>query len=172
MVKCVILCQLMQNQDQILSLLGEFEATVDSKGRFLLPSGVKKQLPEEATKFVMNRGFEGCLNLYPQQSWKPVIDNINKLNDFDPKVREFKRKFLGGATEVETDSAGRILIPQSLKEYADLVNVKDIVLAANGSKIELWNAAKYKKLFEDFSSEDFSKLANEVMGNNETETKS
>lgn len=152
----------MENSFQILNLLGEYEATVDVKGRFLLPTGVKKQLPEGESKFVMNRGFEGCLNLYPLQNWKPVIESINKLNDFDPKVREFKRKFLGGATEVETDSAGRILLPQSLKEYAGLT--KDIVLAANGTKLEIWDATKYKKLFEDFSSDQFSNLANEVMG--------
>ncbi|HUN03180.1 MAG TPA: hypothetical protein PLS00_10015 [Niabella sp.] len=76
-------------------LLGEYEATLDSKGRFLLPAGFKKQLSaEDADRFVINRGFENCLSLYPLSSWTPLAEKINALNDFDPKVREFKRYFL------------------------------------------------------------------------------
>jgi MraZ protein len=68
--------------------LGEFEATLDPKGRFLLPAGIKKQLPEgENTQFVINRGFEKCLTIYPMGSWNPIFDRISQLNDFDPKVR-------------------------------------------------------------------------------------
>ncbi|HVG41486.1 MAG TPA: hypothetical protein VM888_07720, partial [Chitinophagaceae bacterium] len=98
--------------------LGEYEATVDAKGRFLLPARFKRQLPEgEITTFVINRGFEKCLSLYPKKSWDPLYNQISTLNDFDPKVREFRRYFLNGATEVEQDTAGRILIPQNLKDY-------------------------------------------------------
>lgn len=143
------------------NFLGEFEATVDTKGRFLLPAGFKKQLDEGETKFVIARGFEKCLTLYPLKSWEPIIAKINQLNDFDPKVREFRRQFLGGATEVELDSAGRMLLPPSLKEHAALG--KDIILVAALNKIEIWDANKYKKLFEDFSPEAFSSLAADVM---------
>ena len=74
--------------------LGEFESTLDAKGRFLLPGGFKKQLEEgESLKFVINRGFEKCLSLYPVKNWEPLYDEINKLSDFDPKAREFKRFF-------------------------------------------------------------------------------
>jgi len=145
----------------MLSFLGEFEATIDSKGRFLLPGGLKKQLPEGDNRFVISRGFEKCLNLYPMKSWEPIVARLKKLNDFDPKVREFKRMFLGGATEVELDSAGRMLMPASLKEHAGLG--KDIILAADIDKIEIWDSGKYKQLFEDFSAEGFSRLAKEVM---------
>ena len=101
--------------------LGEFESTLDPKGRFLLPAGVKKQLPAgENTRFVINRGFEKCLSLYTIESWEPLYAKIQTLNDFDPKVREFRRYFLNGATIVEPDSAGRILLPPNLKEYASL----------------------------------------------------
>ena len=75
--------------------LGEFEATLDAKGRFLLPAGFKKQLPEEELgRFVINRGFEMCLALYPVKNWEPLFNDISKLNDFDPKVRQFRRNFL------------------------------------------------------------------------------
>ncbi len=146
----------------MIEFLGEYEATVDSKGRFLLPAGFKKQLPEEAgTQFVINRGFEKCLTLYPMQSWKPIFSEISKLNDFDPKVREFRRHFLNGATQLEMDTAGRLLVPPNLKEYAGFD--KDIVLVAAINKIEIWDKVKYQQLFESFSPEAFSHLAEQVM---------
>lgn len=148
----------------MISFLGEFEATLDSKGRFLLPAGFKRQIPEgESTRFVINRGFEKCLSLYPMQSWQPLYQQIGKLNDFEPRVREFKRLFLNGAIEVEPDTAGRILIPQNLKDYAGLG--KDIVLAAAVNKIEIWDQEKYQKFFESYSPDDFSALAQSVMVN-------
>lgn len=146
----------------MIGFLGEYEATLDSKGRFLLPAGFKKQLPEDgASQFVINRGFEKCLTLYPVQSWEPIFSNISKLNDFDPKVREFRRYFLNGATNVELDSAGRLNIPKNLMEHAGLE--KDIVLVSAVNKIEIWDISKYKQFFEPFTSESFSEIANEVM---------
>jgi MraZ protein len=146
----------------MIGFLGEYEATLDVKGRFLLPVGFKKQLPEEgATHFVINRGFEKCLTLYPQQSWDPIFSEISKLNDFDPKVREFRRYFLNGATQLELDSAGRLLLPKNLTEHAGLE--KDIVLVSALNKIEIWDKSKYKQFFETFTPQSFSDLANEVM---------
>ena len=142
--------------------LGEFESTLDPKGRFLLPAGLKKQLPEgENTRFVINRGFEKCLSLYPKQTWDPLFSKMQSLNDFNPKVREFRRYFLNGAMEVELDSAGRLLLPPNLKEYANLE--KDIVLASAMDKIEIWSVENYKKFFESYSPDDFSSLAEQVM---------
>lgn len=142
--------------------LGEYEATLDAKGRFLLPAGFKKQLSEEAgNQFVINRGFEKCLTLYPMKSWEPIFAELGKLNDFDPKVREFRRYFLNGATVLELDSAGRLLVPSNLKEHAGLE--KDIVLVAAMNKIEIWDKDKYQKFFESFSPEAFSTIAQQVM---------
>ena len=121
-----------------------------------------KQLPEDAPlQFVINRGFEKCLSLYPIKNWEPLYEDINKLSDFDPKAREFKRMFLNGATIVEPDSAGRILVPPNLKQHAELE--KDIVLMATGNKLEIWDSKNYKKFFDSYSPETFSNLANEVM---------
>ena len=146
----------------MIGFLGEFEATLDAKGRFLLPAGLKKQLPEEEPiRFVINRGFEKCLSLYPIKNWEPLFADISKLNDFDPKVREFRRYFLNGATMVEPDNAGRLLVPPNLKDHAGLQ--KDIVLVAAVNKIELWDSNKYHQLFDSFSAEDFSILAKDVM---------
>lgn len=146
----------------MISFLGEYESTIDAKGRFLLPAGLKKQLPkDDAVQFVINRGFEKCLTLYPLQSWKPIFSEISKLNDFDPKVREFRRYFLNGAIQIEVDSAGRILLPKNLVEHASLE--KDIVLVSAVNKIEIWDKNKYQQFFESFTPESFSSLANEVM---------
>ena len=148
----------------MIGFLGEYESTLDAKGRFLLPAGFKKQLPkDDGAHFVVNRGFEKCLTLYPVQSWKPIFNSISQLNDFDPKVREFRRYFLNGATQVESDSAGRILLPKNLMEHASLE--KDIVLVSALNKIEIWDKNKYQKFFETFTPESFSNLANEVMNN-------
>ncbi len=147
----------------MIGFLGEYEATLDPKGRFLLPAGFKKQLPGEGgNQFVINRGFEKCLSLYPMISWEPIYERISKLNDFDHKVREFRRYFLNGATQLELDSAGRLLVPPNLKEHAGLE--KDIVLVAAVNKIEIWDKSKYQQFFESFSPETFSSLAEQVMG--------
>lgn len=145
------------------TFFGEYEATLDAKGRFLLPGGFKKQLPEGENRFVINRGFEKCLTLYPTKSWEPIVEEFLLKNQFDKDVRDFRRQFFGGATEVELDTAGRLLLPPTLKEYANLT--KDIILVAALNYIEIWDAEKYKKLFEDISAEAYSKLAAEVMGN-------
>jgi MraZ protein len=146
----------------MIGFLGEYEATLDAKSRFLLPVGFKKQLPDaENNQFVMCRGFEKCLSLYPKSSWDPIFTRISQLDDFDPEVRQFRRYFLNGATAVELDSAGRLLVPQPLKEYAALE--KDIVLAPGVDKIEIWDQTKYRQFFESFSPESFSSLAKQVM---------
>lgn len=150
----------------MIRFLGEYEATVDAKGRFLLPAGIKKQLPEGGElQFVVNRGFEKCLTLYPIQSWQPIYDKLSALNEFEPNVREFQRFFFNGATQVEPDTAGRLLLPKSLMEYASLK--KDIVLVSAINKIEIWDKQKHTEFFESFTSESFSRLAAEVLGNNQ-----
>lgn len=154
----------------MISFLGEYDATIDAKGRFLLPAGLKKQLPQDdSAQFVINRGFEKCLTLYPLQSWNPLFSKINKLNDFNPKVREFRRYFLNGATQVETDTANRILLPKNLLDHAGLQ--KDIVLVSALNKIEIWDKQKYQQLFETFTAESFSDLANEVMNDKSDDLK-
>lgn len=150
--------------------IGEYEATLDAKGRFLLPAGFKKQLPENGDEpFVINRGFEKCLSLYTSESWEPIFSKLGKLNDFDPKVRQFKRYFLNGAIQVTPDSAGRLLMPKNLIEYAGLD--KDIVLVSAIDKLEIWDKTKYQQFFETFSPQSFSDLAEEVMADDKTSNK-
>ena|SRR5579872_2233960 len=142
------------------SFLGEYEVAIDAKGRFLLPSGFRKQLAEgTGERFVMNRGIENCLTVYTMDTWNAVSEKINRLNDLKPNVRQFKRLFLNGATIVEVDSADRILIPKQLQEYAGIK--KDAVLSAQGNKLELWDKDTYYNYLREHVG-GFSKLAEDV----------
>ena len=152
------------------TLLGEYAATLDVRGRFLFPVGLKNQIQEsEREKFVINRSFEKCLALCPLSTWEPLFAKVNGLNEFDPKQREFKRAFLNGATYVEPDAAGRILLPPTLKAYAEMT--KDIVLMASGDKIEIWDSNKYKQFFDSISSDALSDLGNQVLGGSSDQLK-
>jgi MraZ protein len=142
--------------------IGEFECKVDPKGRLMIPSGLKKQLsPEAQDKFVINRGFEKCLVLYPSNEWTKISAEVNKLNLYNKKNRDFARYFFRGATELVMDGSGRVLLPKTLLDYADVTN--ELVLFAYSNRIEVWSKKNYDNLMTD-EPEDFSSLAEEVMG--------
>mgnify|MGYP001627422999 CR=1 FL=1 len=144
------------------NLLGEYEVTLDTKGRIMLPVGFKRQLSEkESVRFVLSRGFEKCLTLYTESQWEKVSTVVKRLNDFSQKARMFKRVFLNGATFVELDAAGRLLLPKSMLEHAGIR--KDVVFSAQMDKVEIWDAEQFRKETQ-MSSEDLSDLANEVLG--------
>lgn len=143
-------------------LIGEFECRIDPKSRFLLPAGLRRQLSEaDLGRFVVNRGFERSLTLYPNSEWQKISKEVNSLNTFVKKNREFARYFFRGATEIIPDSMGRLLMPKSLLEHAGIQN--DIILFAYGYKIEIWAKDVYQSVMET-EPDDFSSLAEEVMG--------
>ena len=146
-------------------LHGEYECTMDAKGRLIIPAALKKQLPKAAkNSFFINRGFEKCCILYPSNEWSVIAEEINKLSDYISKERQFKRYFLRGASKVEMDTSSRILIPKSHQTHSELKT--DVVLLAYGNKIELWSKKNYDKMLKE-EPEDFSALAEEVMVNKE-----
>ena len=146
----------------MLSFIGEYAVAIDAKGRFLLPSGFRKQLPEDAPqRFVINRGFENCLVLYPMNEWKGTSDQVNRLNQYNRKSRDFMRNFYRGATELTLDNANRLLLPKSLLSYAGIR--KDMILSAQGNKIELWDKDTYYAYIRQHAA-GFSDLAAEVAG--------
>ena len=147
--------------------LGEFDCKVDAKGRVLLPVSLKKQLPPEAQeRFVINRGFEQCLTLYPQNEWDKISAEVNELNLYVKKNRDFVRYFYRGATEMTLDGNSRLLLPKRLLEYAGIG--KELVMFAYSNRIELWARDKYDNLLND-EPEDFANLAEEVMGRSKEE---
>lgn len=143
-------------------LLGEYECKIDAKGRMRMPSGLIAQLGEgEALSFVINRGFEQCLMLYPEPVWERITNEINQLNLYNKKNRNFVRYFYRGAQKVSMDSADRILVSKRLLEYAGID--KEVVLSAYNDRIEIWAADQYEALLDE-EPEDFSDLAEDVLG--------
>lgn len=143
-------------------LVGEYECKLDAKGRFLFPSGLRKQLSPEANEvFMMNKGFENCLTLYPQNNWDEVSGRLSKLNLFKPKNRMFYRLFHQGAKQLGLDNAGRILVPADLMKRIGLS--REIMLTAYNDRIEVWSKEEYLSTMGD-NMADFADLADEVMG--------
>ncbi|SFG92771.1 division/cell wall cluster transcriptional repressor MraZ [Pedobacter insulae] len=146
----------------MIQLLGEFDCKLDAKGRLMVPSSLKKQLPNvEADGLVINRGFEKHLVIYPKKVWEGIVSELSKLNQYEKKTREFIRFFTRGATELNVDAAGRVLLPKSLMEFAGIEG--EVVLACQFDKIEVWSKAAYDSLLDN-EPENFANLAEEVMG--------
>src|SRR5690554_2924137 len=146
----------------MLNLLGEYDRNLDAKRRLMSPAGLKKQLQDVVHEgFVINRDmFEKCFVVYPQREWEVVSSEIGELNRFVAKNVKFIRKFNNGATRVELDATGRMLIPASLSEFANLK--KEVKVAGNGDRIEIWSKANYEAMLaEDV---DMAALSEEVMG--------
>jgi MraZ protein len=146
------------------TLLGEYECTLDQKCRIILPAALKKRIsPEAEGKFVINRGFESCLVLYPNDSWKVESAKINRINLYNRKGRKFARNFYRGASELELDGHNRLLIPRQLLIYAGIE--KDIVLFAYANRIEIWAKDKYDEVL-DIDPDEYDELGEEVMDKN------
>lgn len=145
------------------SLLGEYEVSMDAKGRFLVPSGFRKQLPEgEDTRFIISRGLSNIVTLYPEKSWEQFAAKLARLNEFNTQASTLKRVLLGGASPVELDAAGRLLIPKPLQEFAGLK--KDLVFLAVDNKVEIWDKDTYYEHIRQQSA-NLTELANNVFGN-------
>jgi len=146
----------------MLQFLGEYNCKLDNKGRLRMPAPLSKQLEGMVREgFVLNRGFEKCLVLYPKSAWGAITNEIQKLNLYVKKNRDFVRYFFRGATELDIDSNQRLNLPKSLAEYANIQ--KEVVLFAYFDRIEIWSKEQYDGLLED-EPNDFGNLAEEVMG--------
>ncbi len=142
--------------------LGEFDCKLDAKGRMMIPSSLKKQLPKiEQEGLVINRGFEKHLVCYTKKEWDKIVDELSKLNPYEKRTREFIRYFTRGATELTLDSANRVLLPKILLEYADIQ--ADVVISCQLNRIEIWAKDVYETQMDN-EPKNFAKLAEEVMG--------
>ena len=152
----------------MVNLIGTYECKADAKGRVMLPSAFKKQLHAVLQEgFVVKRAvFQPCLELYPMSEWSLMMEKINKLNRFVKKNNDFIRRFTAGVKMVELDASGRILIPKDLCDFAGIQ--KQLVLSSAVNIIEIWDKEKYEKAIGD-ASVDFADLAEDVMGNTDTD---
>jgi MraZ protein len=145
--------------------IGEFDCKMDAKGRMMLPAGLLKQFPAALKeKFIVNRSiFQKCLVLNPMDAWDELVKDLSRLNRFTKENDDFIRQYNNGAVQVELDSTNRILIPKRLLDYAKIE--KDVVLTANLNKIEIWSAAMYDQVMNNYNPDSFAALAEKVMGN-------
>jgi len=147
----------------MISILGTYECKADTKGRVMLPSGLKKQiLPILNEGFVIKRSvFNKCLEIHPMSEWNKIINQVNQLNRFVKKNNDFIRSYMSGLKIVSVDNSSRILIPKDLIKFSGLE--KQIVLSSSVNIIEVWDKVEYEQSVLK-SLEKFGNLAEDVMG--------
>jgi MraZ protein len=126
--------------------IGEYKHIIDTKKRLALPAKFRKEL---GATVVITRWLDNCLIVFPEKEWQVMSDKLGKLPSSQAEARGFARILLGGAMAVDLDSFGRILIPEYLKEYADLK--KNVVICGLFNRLEIWDQEKwdiYKKKTE------------------------
>ena len=124
--------------------MGEYNHSVDAKGRLIVPSKFREQLGNE---FVVTKGLDGCLFVYSQEEWKRIEESLREKPLTSKDARKFMRFFFAGAANCEVDKQGRILLPAHLREFAGLE--KDVVLVGVGSRVEIWSKDKWEAMNSD-----------------------
>jgi MraZ protein len=145
------------------TFIGDYNCRVDQKGRVILPSAFKRQMPAAAMdRFVVKKDiFEQCLVLYPMDEWDRQNEIIrSKINPYNKEHSRFLRGFYKGTAEVTLDASNRLLIPRRLLEIAGIG--PEAVLAGQDGKIEIWSSELYNEKAEPAL--DFAKLAEKIMG--------
>lgn len=124
--------------------MGEYNHTVDTKGRLIIPSKFREVLGD---KFVVTKGLDGCLFVYDNTEWNAFEEKLKAMPISKKDNRMFVRHFLAGAAEVEVDKQGRILIPAKLREFAEIT--KDVVLIGAAGHIEIWSQERWTSMEEN-----------------------
>ena len=141
-------------------LTGEYRNTLDEKGRILFPSRLRSELKENV--LMVTQALDGCLWLFTPEEWKSFSSKLMETaSPFNSNSRSVLRRLIAPAQEVEFDKAGRLSIPQSLRDYAGLS--KECVILGINKYMELWDAAKYKAYLEQTES-SFREATEELSG--------
>ncbi len=145
------------------SFKGEYEHSVDSKGRVAFPAKLRKSLkPEAQESFTLLRGQESCLYLYPKDEWKNVEEKLSKINSFSKKGRLVKRKLLRYAEDLTLDKQNRVPLPSHLKDWAGIDG--SAIFIGMGEKIEIWSPEKLDEEDSKQSDETYQDIFEQVMG--------
>ena len=132
-------------------LIGEYEHTLDTKGRISMPAKLRRDMGEA---FIVTKGLDGCLFAFSSEEWKNFEEKLKSLPVSDKNARNFVRFFLAGATECELDKQGRFLIPSNLRQAANLE--KDAVIIGVGTRLEIWNKEIWQNKDEEISAEEIA----------------
>ena len=124
--------------------MGEYNHTIDAKGRLIIPSRFRELLGEE---FVLTKGLDGCLSIYPMDEWESFELKLRALPLTNKNARAVVRHFAAGATLCEMDKQGRILVPEVLRDFAHLQ--RDVVVEGSMKRIEIWSKEQYDRQAEE-----------------------
>lgn len=140
---------------------GNYTYSIDNKGRISIPAKLRKHVTGEANDtFIMTRGTSTCIDIYPMDQWQKVEDKLLQLNSFNPEEALFKRMISQYATDGTLDSQSRILIPQSLLDYAKID--KEVLILGAMEKIEVWNPKVYEEYINQ-TGQTYEQIAAKVM---------
>ena len=134
-----------------MMFMGEYNHTVDEKGRLIVPSKFREQLGDE---FVVTKGLDGCLFIYPEDEWERIEKRFREVPLTTQDARKFARFFFAGAATCEIDKQGRILIPQVLRNHAEID--KDAVLVGVLNRVEIWSRKRWES---ESSFDDMNQIA-------------
>ena len=130
---------------------GEYQHSVDAKGRVIIPSKFREQLGDT---FCITRGLDGNLLVYSNSDWEKVYQKLSTLPLINKESRAFSRYLTSGCTEVEVDKQGRILIPQNLRTHAGIL--KDVTIIGNGDKVEIWDTNLWNESLENIDPDELA----------------
>lgn len=126
---------------------GEYEHTIDAKGRLIIPARLREELGET---FIITKGLDGCLSVYPMEQWTTFEEKLQALPMTQKATRDFVRFFFSGATEGELDKQGRVMLPPNMREHANLK--KDVVITGAGNRLEIWDKEIRERYLENTAS--------------------
>ncbi len=135
-------------------LIGEYQYTVDAKGRLFIPVKFREDLGES---FVVTKGLDDCLFVYSEEQWNKLLEKINAL---PMSQRDIRRFVLAGATQVDLDKQGRILLPQNLREHAKLE--RDVVIIGVSERVEIWDKERWENAVNTLTSEAVAEKMEEL----------
>lgn len=136
--------------------IGEYQHTVDEKGRVIMPSKFREEL---GPNFIMTKGLDNCLFVYPEEEWNIFEKKLRTLPLTNRDARAFVRFFFAGATECKLDKQGRVLVPGSLRDHARLC--KDSVIIGVGARVELWSKEEWD-VYNDDESLSYDNIAEKM----------
>jgi len=132
-------------------LIGEYEHSLDVKGRLIMPSKFREDIGE---KFIITKGLDGCLFVFSTEEWTKFEEKLSTLPISNKDARAFTRFFFAGAIDCELDKQGRFLISSNLRDFAKFI--KDVVIVGMNSRIEIWSKEKWQECEDNISADDIA----------------
>ena len=140
---------------------GEYDHTIDRKGRLIVPAKFRQALKaHDVTSLFLTRGLDGCLFLFPETEWRLAESRFKQIPFTKAEGRKFNRLFFSGAVEVTVDQLGRLLVPRTLKEFAQIK--EDVVIVGVSNRMEVWAKEKWQAFYES-SRQSFEEVAERVL---------